>query len=80
MNMNANELRDAILALSFIDFDDFRKAIIAGMSRWKESDIFILWGKFRDNPVRFYTRAPDNTRDALFGLIQKHLEKGKTND
>lgn len=78
--MNANDLRNAILALNFIDFDDFRKAILAGVARWNESDIFISWENFMDSPARYYTRAPDNIREALFALIQEHLEKEKAND
>ena len=77
--MNANDLRNAILALNFIDRDQFLKATLPE-EEWETARALDHWFLFTTNPVRFYTRAPDSPREALFALIQNHLEEGKTND
>lgn len=78
--MNANGLRNAMLALNLIDFIDFREAIISDRAQWSDGSVFIEWALFRDNPVQFYTRTTDTQREALFALIQKHLDEESEHD
>lgn len=77
--MDANDLRNAMLALTFIDRDQFINAIFGYDSR-DTLDARAYWNKFIFNPVSFYLTAPAEHREALFALIQKHLDEGKTND
>lgn len=77
--MNANDLRNAMLALTFIDRNQFWVATLQE-ELWGTRVAIRYWERFRDDPMRFYTRATGVHRDALFALIQKHLDEGKTND
>ncbi len=74
--MNANDLRNAMLALNFIDRDQFWKATLPE-EEWDTPIALGYWQSFTSDPVRFYTRAPGQHREGLFALIQKHLDKGK---
>ena len=76
--MNANDLRNAILALTFINRDQFINAIFWHGYRDIE-DARAYWNKFIFNPVSFYLTAPAEHREALSAMIQKHIDEGKTN-
>lgn len=74
--MNANDLRNAILALNFIDHDEFWKATFP-KELWGTRSAVVCWELFTGDPTRYYTGTTDEHREALFALIQEKLDKGE---
>lgn len=77
--MNANDLRNAMLALNSINYRQFWEATLP-QAVWGTTVSLACYDVFAADPWRFYTNTTDAQREGLFALIQKHLDEGKTND
>ena len=74
--MNALQFRNAILALNFIDADEFSEGLTGEKYNRHDRAQLAMWESFRDNPVKFYTKTSDSYRNALWGIIEKRLTRG----
>ena len=94
--MTADQFRNAILLLNCIDANEFFTAGIEyydalnvsdeaaaafGYNHaWSAPGPLALWNAFQKDPVRFYTHASAGQRNVLWGIIEKRLTKGESND
>ena len=74
--MNAMDLKVAMWMLYRVDREQFVNAL-RSIDIWPAEVIQGWWREFKSDPVNFYARSPDSMCEALFALIQKHLDEGK---
>ena len=68
--MTSDQFRNAILLLNCIDADEFAAAAFGYNHAWSAPGPLALWNAFQKDPVRFYTHASAEHRNALWAIIE----------
>ena len=82
--MTSDQFRNAILLLNCIDADEFERSYWVNPDSapepWEWQTLQTEWTAFKENPARYYIHASAEHRNRLWGIIEKRLTKGESND
>lgn len=78
MTMNYDQFHNGLRVLCNIDYPEFSNAVTDGQSHIPaplRDDPQECWPRFRDNPWRWFIRAPDCQSEAIWKIVEGRMKR-----